>query len=1088
MARKPTEDKLDQMPAMREVVSRTPSGGTEVRYFEEDFAIADRQEPEGEPVLVAGLGLRGVRGLAETLKGQRAPAQPTITDAVPEPTGPVTPPPRERVEPTMGETAPAEPVLPVSEERMTEQAAERARMLEAGETAAAPSPTPAQVAAGVEAGPISTIPFDSEGMQATVRSAANAALGETPTMRISDIYEKAIEIGVPEKVAGNIVRGVPLESQVGGSALAENLAGLLKLHDDSASVLDDLFRQLSENRLGVEGQLQLRQQMAYHDLILKQVKGVQVDVARSMNVFKRFDDPSERLSPAEIRSILDQAGGDASLLQMATDYMNMGTRKGRNDILQAGLGKRLRETWMYTYQSNLLTNPDTHAYNAAASIILGSMASVERMVASGWGVARQKLMPSSSAQRYHMEQSLAEMYGFWEGVKDGFQFGAHALRTGQRATMKGDVRVSPISAEKFSNVDVRAGNIAASAADVATSVTAGMPMPVSPVLGGLSDFGRVLYTTPDLSNSWIGKTLDGFGYLHSMSFRMIAGVDEGVGGVVARMNLYSEGWVTANRAYDEAILRGATPTEAQQVAKEVFADLLHTRPANMQANIESARRQATLMDNFHRENAVSEAFWKTDQFFNHPLTKVYVPFGKTMLNLYSEGAARIPGLNITSPRFWDEYNKGGKHRDLALTRVAMGAASLGVMTTLSLDNKITGTGPSDFADRQVLQQLGWQPYSFHFQPGEINEANINSLSQFAQVTRGTGSLEGHVFVSYARLDPLSQLIATGANMGDAMKFHTGRPDDEMVMEMVKAGLFATSEYIAEMPIATSLGDLLTILRTRQEDDGERVVQVLSRFAKQYMDYSFTGTPGVGLANSSFVAKLETFVDPERRSNMADQMDLPAGIRQMEETRQRIMSRIPGVSPGVPLQLDNLGNPIVTRTRGLDNYWNWVPILRVSTGVSQETYERLADINHGVSRPSSVWGGVALSATQYERYKYLYGNGIKLDLGVERRDGSLAGPLSLNEAIPLALDQFIRDSAMAGEIVMIGDQQKFVDTLVSRYRKMAKMKMLGFDPEGTSEADLMDFMENIGMPGGNIEFPELAAAIQKNQDFIRFRGR
>jgi hypothetical protein len=101
---------------------------------------------------------------------------------------------------------------------------------------------------------------------------------------------------------------------------------------------------------------------------------------------------------------------------------------------------------------------------------------------------------------------------------------------------------------------------------------------------------------------------------------------------------------------------------------------------------------------------------------------------------------------------------------------------------------------------------------------------------------------------------------------------------------------------------------------------------------------------------------------------------------------------------------------------------------------------------------------------------------------------MAGPLSLNEAIPLALDQFISDSAMAGEIVMIGDQQKFVDTLVSRYRKMAKMKMLGFDPEGTNEADLMDFMESVGMPGGNIEFPELAAAIQKNQDFIRFRGR
>ena len=1097
MAKRPTEP-LEGGPGMRKVVSTSP--GIKVTYYEEDTPIVDRHEPEAEPVLVAGLGLRGVKGLAETLKGRRAPAQPTITDPVPEPTPQPPQPPRDRVEPTMGEqptvdrppgdeAAPtaAERVEPVSEERMLQQAADREAVLEAGETAVSPSPTPTQAAEGVVRGPISTMPFDTDSMQATVRTAADSALSATPSMTVREIYERAIEIGVPEKMANNIVRGTPMTAEVGGSSLAENLAGLLKLHDDSAARLDDLFRQLSENRLGLEGQLELRQQMAYHDLIMKQVKGVQVDVARSMNVFKRFDDPSQRLSPTEIRSILDQAGGDASLLQMATDYMNMGTRKGRNEILQAGLGKRMREAWMYTYQSNLLTNPDTHAYNAAASIILGSMASVERLVAAGTGTIRRGL-GLYPGERYHMEQSLAEMYGFIEGVKDGFQFGAHALRTGERATMKGDVRVSPISAEKFSNVDVRVGNIAASAADVATSVTAGMPMPVSPVMGGLSDFGRTLYTTPDLSNSWFGRTLDGLGYLHSMSFRMIAGVDEGVGGVVARMNVYSEGWVLSNRAYDEAILRGATPSEAQQVSKEVFADLLHNRPANIQLNIESARRQATLMDNFHRENAVSEAFWKVDQFFNHPLAKVYVPFGKTMLNLYSEGAARIPGLNLTSPRFWDEYNKGGKYRDLALTRVGMGAASLAVMTHLGMENKITGSGPSDFADRQVLQQMGWQPYSLHFQPGELSENSINELSQFSQITRGTGSLEGHTFVSYARLDPLSQLIATGANVADAMKFHTGRPDDEMVVEMVKAGMFATSEYIAEMPIATSLGDLLTILRTRQEDDGERVVQVLSRFSRQYMDYSFTGTPGVGLANSSFVAKLETFIDPERRSNMADQMDLPAGIRQMEETRQRIMSRIPGVSPGVPLQHDNLGNPMVTRTRGLDNYWNWVPILRVSTGQSQETYDRLAEINHGISRPSSVWGSVALSATQYERYKYLYGNGIKLDLGVERPDGSLYGPLSLNEAIPPALDQFIRDSEMAGEIVMIGDQQKFVDSLVSRYRKMAKIKMIGFDPEGTDEADLLAFMEDIGMPGSNIEFPELASAIQKNQDFIRFRGR
>lgn len=1111
MAKKPSKTDLDQLVAQRQVVSRDRN--VKVTYSEDDVPIGDAQTPVGEGVAVAGLGLPQVRRVLEAVKGQRASAQPNITDDVasppprePAPSGTgervdapagdtvetpsgerVETPAGERVETPAGDEPPITEPAPVSEERMLQQSIEREALLEAGETAASPSPTSAQRAAGVADSPISTLPFDTESMQATVRAAAESTLTDTPSMTVQEIFERSVAIGVPERVAENIFRGVPLTSNVGGSQLAENLAGLLKLHDDSAAKLDDLFRQMADNQLAGAGQLELRQQMAYHDLILKQVKGVQVDVARSMNVFKRFQDVGDKLTPSEVRSILDQAGGDASLVQLATDYLALPGRSGRNAVMETGLGKRLRESWMYTYQSNLLTNPETHAYNAAASLILGSMASVERLLSVPVGALRRSISPESG-ERYYMEQSLAEMYGFMEGALDGFEFAAHALRTGERATFKGDVRVSPISAEKFSNVSVRTGNIAAGAADVVTSVVAGMPMPISPVLGGLSDTGRELFRTPDLANTWFGKFLDGTGFLHSLPFRAIAGVDEGVGGIIARMNLYSEGWPLANRAYDEAILKGATADEAMKISQDVFADLLHNRPRNMQVTIESARKQATLMDNFTRESKVSEAFWKMDQFLNQPLVKVYVPFGKTMLNLYSEGAARLPGLNLTSPRFFDEYNKGGKHRDLALTRVALGSGMAAGVAYLTLQNKCTGTGPSDFSDRQVLQQMGWQPYSCIFRSGELSSEKVNSISQLAQVTQGRGTLEGMTFVSYARLDPISQIMATGANLADAMKFHKGKPDDSDIMEMVRALAFSNSEYLAEQPIASSVGDLMSILRTRHEDDGQKVLDIIARFSRQYMDYSFTGTPIVGYANSSFVAKLETFLDPDRRSNMADQMDLPVGIRQMEESRARIMSRIPGLSEGVPVQHDNLGNPMPVKNRGLDNYWNWVPVLRVQEGESKETYETLADINHGISRPSSVWGGVALSATQYERYKYLYGNGIKLDLGITRIDGSYYGQMSLNEAIPPALDEYIRDANMSGEVVMIGDKQKFVDTLVSRYRKFAKLKMLGFDPEGTDDADLMAFMEDIGMPGSNIEFPELSAAIKKQQDFVRAMGR
>ena len=1095
MAIEPIEKRIEGMTTPRKVTSTAP--GIEVSYME-DTPEPEMQNPveELQPVAtVAALG--SVRSLTRGLKGKRAPAEPNIKRS--EPTAPdaTKEAPKDRIEPTMGEPelgqpAPAElpPIVqpaPVSKERLKEQAAERTRMLESGETLASPSPTAMQQAAGAQVSPISTVPFDTNEMQATVRSASEAVLTTAPTMTVREMYERAIQIGTPESVANQIFRDLPLSSNVGDSQLAVNIAGLLKLHDDSAAKMDELFSQMAKGELTMAGRLELRQQMAYHDVLLSQVKGVQVDVARSMNVFKRFNAPLSSLAPTEMREILEQVGGDDALLQLANDYMRLNTRAGKNGVIQAGLGQRMRETWMYVYQSNLLTNPETHAYNAAASIGFGALSTIERLAATGFGLGRKSL-GLYSGDRYYMQQSLAEMYGFFEGLMDGFQFAAHAVRTGQKATAKGDVRVSPLSAERISNLPIRAGNVLAGAADVATSVAAGMPMPVSPVLGGLSDFGKEFYRTPDLTNSWIGKIADGLGFVHSLSFRAIAAVDEGVGGVVSRQILYSEAWLRSNRAYDRAISKGASDAKAQQIAKDVFADLLYNRPKNVQADIESARRQATLMDNFTRENSVSEAFWKMDQFFNHPLVKVYQPFAKTMLNLYSEGAARIPGLNITSPRFWDEYNKGGKYRDLALTRVGIGSGLIASGTYLSMSNRCTGSGPTDYADLEALESLGYQKYSCRFDTNEISEKNLNTLSQFAKITKGTGTLEGSVFVSYARFDPISQILATGANIGDALKFHTGKPDDEVVMELVRAGIFGTSEYISDLPLAASIGDLLQILRTRQEDDGEKVVQVLSRFSKQYMDYSFTGTPGVGFANSSFVAKLETLSDPTKRSTMADEMNVPHGLRQMQETRQRILGRIPGVSQGVPIARDNLGNEKVVQNRGLDNWVNWTPILRVNTGKSKKTYEVLAEINHGVNRPSSVWDGVALSATQYERFKELYGKEIKLDLGITNASGVDLGPMNLNEAIPAALDEFVRDASINGEVVMIGDKQKFVDALVSKYRKMAKIKMIGFDNEGSDDSDLMAFMENVGMPGSNIEFPDLARAMQKQKDYVRMIGR
>lgn len=927
---------------------------------------------------------------------------------------------------------------PVSAERMQEQINLRGQLIEDGAAAKAPDT------------PISNLVFDSTEMQATVRSAAEMAVKEEPTMSVRSMYMRAINAGVPETTAKRILEGLPMESTVGGSQLAQNMAGILKLHDDSAKQLDTLFTKMRDGTLDQAGQLELRQQMAFHDLVVKQLKGVQVDVARAMNTFKRVRDAGPGFAPTDVRKILDDLGGDATLQRLADDYLNTPTQAGKNKVLEAGLGAKLTDAWMYVYQSNLLTNPDSHAYNLVGNSILGALAPVERMLASGLGKTRQALNIGGS-ERFYMSDIQARLSGFYNGMLDGWEMAAHAWKTGERATAKGDAPVSPLSAEAFSDTPI-------------------------------SMFGKELYRTPDLTNTWLGKTLDALGYFHSIPFRALGAADELIGGVSARMQLHEEAWIFAQKEFDKLTDAGMSEADAMAEVKRMVANFTNERPASIQANVDSFRKQVTLQSDLDRETALGEFYWKLDDVLQIPAIKVFVPFSKTITNLFIEGAARTPGLNLVSPRFWDEWSQGGKHRDLAMARLSLGGSAISTTAYLGMQNRVTGSGPSEPEDKQALIASGWQPYSLIFGPGELDGGSVDKLSQLTKVTPGKGSMEGYYFVSYARFDPISPVLAMGADFADAMKFHKGRPDEPLIMDLALAAAGSSSEYISNLPVAGFIGDLVAIARSRQEDGGRKVVDMFDRVARQYSDFLYTGTPGLGFTNSSLVAKIERLVDPTIRSTLPSEMDVPPGLRAFYETRSKIMSRIPGLSAGVPPELDNMGRERVVQNRGLDNYWNFNPVLSVTGGKRSEADEALISLDHGISRPRDTWDGVKLSAVQFNRYKQLYGQAIQLAL---TNDGV---PRNLEQTIPIALREAEDEAMMSGQSFAKGEKQAYIDQLVSKYRRIAKIRMVGFDPSPEPNQIEAPDLTEAGLFDSTIEFPELGAAISKNKEFKRVNGK
>lgn len=385
--------------------------------------MPEQETEQPADIQVAGVGKLGFEILEPLMrKGARAAKEPKLVDQpiklTPPPPAPVsaTPPPP----PPAPKPAPAKQKVRAADiTEINAVSAERERLLAAGDAQAKPPETP-----------ISSAWTDNDGLAATIRASGEAAAKQDPSMSVRSIYMRAINAGIPEQFLQRALAGESMETTVGGSQLAKQLAGAVFTHDESAKMLDDLFAKMAAGTLDDAGKLDLRLKLAQHKIIVDQLKGIQTDVARSMNVFKRVKDKGPGLAAKDIRSALDELGANQSdkvLFQLAEDYLTSPSRAAKNRIIEAGFGAKMRDVWFHTYQANLLNDPQTHSYNVVGSAVFGSLMPIERTLSIPLGKARQ-LFANADPDRYQFDDILAGLSGSKNGVIDGWVLGAEADR------------------------------------------------------------------------------------------------------------------------------------------------------------------------------------------------------------------------------------------------------------------------------------------------------------------------------------------------------------------------------------------------------------------------------------------------------------------------------------------------------------------------------------------------------------------------------------------------------------------------------------------------------------------------------------
>ena len=933
-----------------------------------------------------------------------------------------------------------------------------ARQDEIGTAREAPSPTTAQKAAGTVRGPVNTTFYDSDEFAATVQAAAKAAdeklIDVKKPMSIDEIFNRAQEAGIPKENLDKIFSGPGIDASIGGSQLAERMAGLMVLHDVSAGKVDDLMRLAARGELDEPSKLALREAMAQHDMILSQLSGAKTDIARSMNVFKGASDRPGGLSQKELREALNELGGDDQLVRLAEEYSKAKGPAARNALLRNSVKRKSYEAIVYMAQSVMLNDYATHLYNAAGNALFSFLDVPERAGAVPVGMLRQRLAQTfgykTSPDRYYGADIYARMSGFRNGLIDGVSLMGQKFMSGGAAK---DAPKDPLRTEYWAG--------------------AAYKIP----------FTKEIREFPDLTNTTIGKAFNAMGVVYSVPFRALGAADEFFAGIAQRVQLHEEAARAGGKVFDSTLAdmtsRGADPRvaekEATKIASRHVQKFLTEMPGDIDASVNAWRKQVTLQADIDQQLPFAGIYNGANKMMNKWYFKPMAPFSKTLTNIASEGNARIGPLAFVSPSFYAEVQKGGRHQDLAVSRILLGTATVWAGYELAASDRTTGAGPGDTSYRNMLKSQGWQPFALKIGKDEISSENVKQLRRIMgadAVTEGSGKTYGDsLFISMRRLEPVNMPFLFGAALTDLARY-SDYDDENLFEQLYYAGSAAVAETATNMPAMQGISELTSIAGYKQTDAGDRIVSVFNALGKRYSSFVLSGTPVIGFSNSTFTARVERMIDPEV-SNVGVDDEYPTGFAWFGETYNRWKSRVPIWSKTVPVKLDDFGDPIGTDAASA------VQPLSMTFGEANNVKEFLDAIHMGPSPFPKNIEGLRVSPEIEARWKLLANKEILID------------GMTLEENIEASMTEFMDDAETTGEELAIGDMRQLVKKIQGDYRKLAKMRLFGeiieddIDPRLVQYSQLAVDLSDNGLDDQIVEFPEFAQKLADVKNKKRF---
>jgi hypothetical protein len=785
----------------------------------------------------------------------------------------------------------------------------------------------------------------------------------------------ADEIGLTRRI---------LNRRIGEGAInASEMVAARELLVRSARRITELAETVSSGTATAAQQLEFRRQLSIHAAIQMQVKGMQTEVARTLQSFQipvSGEMSADRLN-AEALRMLNEGGIDEASTRALADRIGQlgalpeGQRAAAiNEITQRGWYARTKEAATEAYLSGLLSSPATQARNTlgTASFMLFQLPS--EMIAGAYGAAirggNRILAPNRvlPEDQVYVQDAFIRLRGWMDSYRDA----------------------------------LRAGGIA-----FQTEVPASMATKIDAPVGGIRS---------SMDNPF-GRAINEFGRRARYPFRFLLGADEFFKTISQRGELY----VRAHQRYQASLRAGNDHQTALDDAGMMLLD-----PSSAATELSTQARYDTMMSDLGAFGRLARQIQDTIP------GRIILPFFTAPTNDFLRTMEHIPFM--PSRTYSDLAGRNGERaRQMALGRWSLGGATLATVAQYAQDGHLTGSMPSTEAARNALPP-GWQPYSIVLRGENFpTDENGEPMPLYDAYGRPNGPL---TYVSYAGYGPVSSVLGIGSDVTQRMYMMR---DPSKNSNIASAAIAATADYYRELPMLQGVSEVINVLEAASRGDALSVERILRSPAEAATPLGFPSPV------SSLQRNIQRAIDPTRVVPREDIQyvtmdDLMAGVA--EGRRGYVM---PDGSPNYRLvgqPAGDAGTVMRQAFEAVDAYQSRDSIFRDELDLNVPRYDVMgnivgeSDISIETAPGLAAWNlttgmtirqGETPTPTQDELMRLAVTTGGSVLSNPDRRDGVRLSPGAQSDLVRIAKNEVTLRQPGAGYVDFRGALDNLINT-------------------------------------------------------------